>query len=78
VQNTAFIKEAIIKSADLIPGLSITEQGSGVFNLDRFISVVSEATPKLEIYPDIIDIRPILNFKNTSSYQGEILDVNKT
>jgi hypothetical protein len=42
------------------------------------MTLVSEASPKLEIYPEIIDIRPVINFKNTSSYQGEIFDVNKT
>jgi hypothetical protein len=38
--------------------------------------VKSESSPVLEIYPNIIDIRPIINFKNTSSNPEEHL--NKT
>ena len=77
IQNTAFIKEALIKSSEKIQGLSITEQGSGVFNLDSFMSQVkSDSSPVLEIYPQIIDIRPLTNFKNTSSNPEEHL--NKT
>jgi hypothetical protein len=38
--------------------------------------VKSESSPVLEIYPEIIDIRPIVNFKNTSSFTEESL--NKT
>jgi len=42
LKNTAFIKEALVNSADPLPNLSITEQGAGIFNLDKFMSKVLE------------------------------------
>lgn len=40
IQNTAFIKQAMIRTAKKIKNLSITEQGAGVFNLDEFFNLV--------------------------------------
>lgn len=40
IQNSAFIKEALIKSAKPLKDLSITEQGAGVFDLDVFMDLV--------------------------------------
>jgi hypothetical protein len=43
LSNGAFIKSALIKSARPIDGLSITEQGAGVFDLDEFMRIVRES-----------------------------------
>jgi len=40
IQNTAFIKQAMIRTAKKIKNLSITEQGAGVFDLDAFFNLV--------------------------------------
>jgi len=40
IQNTAFIKQAIIRTSKKIKNLSITEQGAGVFDLDAFFNLV--------------------------------------
>jgi hypothetical protein len=58
-----------VKSSNRLPGLSITEQGAGVFDLDKFMTLVREKaisildntkpTPlkNIALYPDRIDIR---------------------
>jgi len=40
IQNGAFIKEALLNSAKKSPGLSATEQGAGIFDLDNFMTTV--------------------------------------
>ena len=44
LRNAAFIKSALLDSATRIKGLSITEQGAGVFNLDEFMNKVKNAS----------------------------------
>ena len=52
------IKHAIIRSSKKLKNLSITEQGAGVFDLDKFISELQNAaTVRPTIYPNKIDLR---------------------
>ena len=60
--NTAFIKQAMIRSARKLKGLSITEQGAGVFDLDAFFALLSTQRQKALVHPFKIDLR------NNSTY----------
>ena len=66
LQNTAYIKEALLYSAEPLPNLSITEQGSGVFQLDKFMARILESKPSVEIYPPKIDIRQFKKFNKST------------
>lgn len=60
IQNTSFIKQAIIKSSKKIKNLSITEQGAGVFDLEGFFQLITKSTSKnlrAMIYPFKVDFR---------------------
>lgn len=69
IQNTAFIKQALIRSAKRLKGLSITEQGAGVFDLEGFFSQINSKQSKKQvmIYPYKMDFRSSGSVSNTNS-----------
>ena len=42
LQNGAYVKEALLNSASKLPGLSVTEQGAGVFDFDNFMRLIGD------------------------------------
>ena len=58
IQNTALVKQAIIKSAIKLKDWSIVEQGSGKFNLDGFFDQMMslDQLPKVQVYPYVLNL----------------------
>ena len=58
IQNSALVKQAIIKSAVKLKDWSIVEQGAGKFNLNGFYEQIMnlDTLPKVQVYPYALNL----------------------